>query len=728
VSNADLFRLADRVDQIGEDLAAVAGEIRALIEPEAPPCEPCIPCAPCAPSEPCVPCAPCEPCTPCEPIEPPPPVEQPVWRQESFIPCPRDPWVPWFGHSSRRLEGVLYVDDAIELTADVEYPEILVAPDGVLVVGEGCRHIRTHTVQVAPGGVFTDAVGHPGFTLEFLDQPIDRARDPGMHGGGLICCGDIDLGGDFVLPRSRLRAEVSAGATSVPIGAHDGWRVGDLVAIPGSMMSRERTTELRIIESLENDEIGFSIPLNHDHPGGYSVTGEQIALPYCVNMSRRIRFESENPSGNRTHAMFTGYGRVDLRGVGFYKMGRTTRRMGRVGMTTYDEQGTAVTLAENEQYRNPLNIRGLYGVEDTPSWSITNAVVLGGPMTEHDAIHGAVIHDSHYGRLDVTVGCMWGGGIVNSAGNETANDISGTCFMIFGDGDLEDKGTATGGAGVWAPTGFNRYTDLFIAECDIGITLFQQGRRTHEFPRLRSEEMFIPIGPGRPPEEFVPDRHKLPMPTILSPEICAVHRVGNLWEVDGGGDIADLLAWNLRRDATGIFGYGSANLALHRPSLYGDGKAIAVGRDAFYEGTGIVESRNGENFRIIEPVVEGFSVGIRVTSNTRETPFLIAYATLANRNDIALGELKRGPNPRYINIIEPVFLDVPGRKWRIYVVKGGKGTTDGLTKVLIEIDGVMYRYYPLEAEGAPVWGEVVPEGAIEMDDIDGWLAPTEDAP
>jgi G8 domain len=119
----------------------------------------------------------------------------------------------------------------------------------------------------------------------------------------IVCCGGrwdmhgAPLGRSWV----KLGDTVKPGDTSVTLAeVVPGWKVGDRVIVTATNHHEygKRTTEERVIRSIDGTKVTLDTPLEYKHLGSGEFRGE------VANLSRNVVVESADPKGERGHTMY----------------------------------------------------------------------------------------------------------------------------------------------------------------------------------------------------------------------------------------------------------------------------------------------------------------------------------------------------------------------------------------------------------------------------------------
>jgi hypothetical protein len=142
------------------------------------------------------------------------------------------------------------------------------------------------------------------FTLTFLDQLPDPVFDPAQFGTGFLTNGAmVDLCGSANKDGWLLTAACHKGDTALTLlSIPNDWNPGDLLLIPGVLFTPIQDEVVTIL-AVNGPNVQLSAPLAYDHIPVPGPQGKVNNLP-IGNLSRRIVFQSANPSGTRGHVMF----------------------------------------------------------------------------------------------------------------------------------------------------------------------------------------------------------------------------------------------------------------------------------------------------------------------------------------------------------------------------------------------------------------------------------------
>jgi hypothetical protein len=300
------------------------------------------------------------------------------------------------------------------------------------------------------------------------DAPIDTVYDPEQLGHGVLVLGHLDVLGEAKTPFIRLADEVQAGATTLTLtDVPENWRIGDKLALPDSrQLAYEDTTltprpydsgyylkatidqnETVEIAAIDGTTITLVSPTQHSH------LGRQHLMPHVANLSRNVRFVSENPEGVRGHLLALNDAAIDLWNAELYQFGRTT--IAHLDNTTFNPDGTVAHIGTNQIGRYPVHIHHLHSnapaLSNGEQWNVVGNAIHGSEKW------GIAIHDSHYGLVkNNVVYDATGSGIVFEEGNETGVELVGNFVGgITGSGEYDftnparQHDVAHNGSGFW---------------------------------------------------------------------------------------------------------------------------------------------------------------------------------------------------------------------------------------------------------------------------------------
>lgn len=203
-----------------------------------------------------------------------------------------------------RIDGDLRIDPSVDTRLGV---------GTIVVTDEGRLQAGTADEPVGP-----DATA----TIEFLDRgPIDADEDPERVGRGLIAMGRTRIYGAERTGWTATATPPRAGDAEIELADEPvGWSAGDRIVVPG-LSPRRDEDEQREIRAVDGRTVRLDEALRYDH-----VPPADDLDAYVVHLDRNVRFRSESDEiPHRGHVMFTTRD-VDVRGAGFYDLGRTDKR------------------------------------------------------------------------------------------------------------------------------------------------------------------------------------------------------------------------------------------------------------------------------------------------------------------------------------------------------------------------------------------------------------------
>ncbi|AWM37021.1 hypothetical protein GobsT_50770 [Gemmata obscuriglobus] len=337
--------------------------------------------------------------------------------------------------------------------------------------------LMNHGIQSLPDGVgFIPESATPGKPR--CEVVFWQSEAPGATTRlGINTMGPCRIAGADKTPRLWCPVTIAAGATSatVPGLSRAKWRVGDTIVIGattdagvsstdsqyagptqffgpfnGTDAVRTRTSGYQLsrdepvtITAIVGDVLYWDAATGYDHPvyadtlpHGQTVTHK---VP-VINLSRSVRFRSEDPSTlqTRAHAMFMFSDDVDVRNVECLNMGRTdtdpslARPDGTLAYAT--DGGALVTNVNNVRGRYPLHVHGT-GPYFARKQTVLKGCTVWAPKDAPPTPGWAITH--HNSRAAVE-GCnvynVRGAGIVSELGNEIGQWIGCTVMWARGDG------------------------------------------------------------------------------------------------------------------------------------------------------------------------------------------------------------------------------------------------------------------------------------------------------
>jgi hypothetical protein len=413
--------------------------------------------------------------------------------------------------------------------------------------------LTTDTILVMPGGTFTMAAGSE---LRFRDGALLRANDPAEWQRGLICLGTCRLLGTEKTPTARLTVAPVAGATTLTFSSvPSDWVAGNKLALHSSHqpapshVAYDRRGETCTIASKTSTTVTCSAPLAYAHPGRSS------HLPIVANLTRNTIIRSVNPSGVRGHVALLGTATVEISGVAFIDMGRTT---------------FAPLSATNLIGRYPIHLHHHIGPSTTDPYQFTVSGNVVHGTTGRTEKWGIAVHNSHYGLVeDNVIFQMAGAGIVTEDGSETANVIQNNWVgEVWGsqgystDNHISTNRQSTGdwgweGSCYWFRGPANTVTDNYCGGAIYGLSYV-----------LRNVTVPVPTAKGAVPSRMT-NMQTVPLTKLEDIEIAGAFMGVNPWNIGANCCIEvfetaesvmrRMVLWNTRR---GYYGYGQNRVTI----------------------------------------------------------------------------------------------------------------------------------------------------------------------
>ena len=361
---------------------------------------------------------------------------------------------------------VVRVRHWLALDVDARVHTLAVERGGFLRFWPRPIHLQVVDLIVQQGGGFSigsERLPARGVTITFLDRPLRAPeQDPEQHGNGLLVLGYIGLHGERRgRTWHRLAVEPRAGDTSITLESTPAWQIGDQIVIADTREVAEGTQkrlfekrrfsdprlgqqwETRQIAGIDDSIITLDAPLEHDHLGARDHLGELRFLGHVGVLTRGITIRSENPHGVRGHTQYMHTADVDIRGVLFQSLGRTTNAL--------------IDPISNHTGRYPVHfhmLEGDYATNCGARYCLRDSAVVDGlkwAVTAHRAPRGIVQNN--------VVFLAQGSGIIAQEGSELDLEIRDNFVLAIqgtnADGNVgrarvarEDY--ARGGVGIWA--------------------------------------------------------------------------------------------------------------------------------------------------------------------------------------------------------------------------------------------------------------------------------------
>lgn len=308
----------------------------------------------------------------------------------------------------------VHAGETFELPADSTWDYVEVAPGGTLRVSRVHDTVfRSTHVFVLPGGTFdvgTEADPIPctrHVDLVIRDVPINLARDPFQWGNGLLNFGHETRVGCAKLAWAPLRAELSAGATTITLSVPPaGWVIGDELLIPDTdqptLTSPIRREAKVTIKSISGNVVTLSKPLDFEHRAQREPDGTIVLQPRVANLTRNIvlRSEGQNTPGHLADVGHMATFDIENNEIDF---------LGRTKAQVLDNTNVALThIGTNEKGRyGGLHAHHVHGFGSIASGNVARGVGITGTKW------GFASHDSSDVRWE----------------NNVCYDFAGACFV-----------------------------------------------------------------------------------------------------------------------------------------------------------------------------------------------------------------------------------------------------------------------------------------------------------
>lgn len=309
-----------------------------------------------------------------------------------------------------RVEGTL--NFAANINTQLKVTTFVVDPTGYVNIGTAATPVSS---SVTAKIIFPDL------------GPIDIMGDPYEFGKGLISHGFFTANGNYKKPYCGISKLLNAGATSLKLAeTPTGWRVGDVIILPGTNASYygdfEDNTKFHdeelTITSISGKTIYFtnnangsnSLLYEHKMPTGYGLK------MYVANTTRNIQISSENYSGipidQRGHTMFMHNPGVSIKNASFIGLGRTDKNI-LVTDPVVDSLGNQLGGGSNVRGRYACHVHraGTNNIGIVP-------VLISGCVVWDATSWGFVNHESNVNCDDNVVYGFGGAAFVTESGNE----------------------------------------------------------------------------------------------------------------------------------------------------------------------------------------------------------------------------------------------------------------------------------------------------------------------
>jgi hypothetical protein len=410
--------------------------------------------------------------------------------------------IPAFGMNSTHPEDI-HVKPGVELVISGEktYRHIYVDGEGtanaVLRLTDGCK-LNVQTIflnglkaALEADNIACEVIWH-GLPLNTTNPDADEPFDPQQFGCGLIVnSGEVVLRGENPrTAKARLRSWIAAGDWIIGLNSvPPNWQVGDVLCLPstrqlktGEVLSWE--TEYVTIKAIEENWIELTSPTKFDHGPLRNDDRSIRELPEIANVTQSIVFRSANPDGVRGHAIFMDHCLLDMQGVVFRDMGRTTTAP--LHSTKWEPHlgpASVEYIGTNQIGRYAFHEHGMPGRENSPlpgGWQshIRNFAIVGSPklgFVKH--------HSSHFGLVEdfAIVDCA-GADIVHETPNVYGNVYRRgfLCGLTVGSNDAVTSRAGRnaaggdhwhGGVGLGLQSMMNEFHDIGIYARKEGIAM-----------------------------------------------------------------------------------------------------------------------------------------------------------------------------------------------------------------------------------------------------------------
>ncbi len=280
--------------------------------------------------------------------------------------------------------------------------------------------------------------------IVFNDTAIDTNFDPSQYGIGLLVLGEINVyGKDIGKTWSRQTSNVLATQNAVTVEDDiSNWYANSKIVFPDSrqiiierqwssqpMEEAVLNVEEKNISSISASTITLASALAYDHKGVSSNDNTFVKYPHVANLTRNVRFSSENGAGTRAHVLVTERAKADIRFASFTNMGRTTAEP--LDSSTFDSEGNIAHVGTNQIGRYPLHLHHHMGPVNATNTGY-QFYVIGNAFDDCEKWCFSA-HNSHYGKIDNNVGHKATGSIyMTEQGNEFHNEITNNFAVLAG--------------------------------------------------------------------------------------------------------------------------------------------------------------------------------------------------------------------------------------------------------------------------------------------------------
>lgn len=489
----------------------------------------------------------------------------------------------------------------------------------VIVYADGALEMGT---DAAPVQAATTA------SLCLQDTPF-HPKDVNQWGNAFIVLGRFTARGPVATPWVRLGAEAKAGDESLTLSSPiTGWQEADKLMLPDSRQlltasanNPASTLEVVLVRSASPDglTVNLAAPLLYDHLGARDLTsGNLLFLPHAGHLTRSIGVRSADPlSPTRAHAFVAETATLDVNGVAFHGLGRTTK----------DPYGPT-----NLPDRNPLglhNLRGPSGGISGYQWRLLNCSLFDThPVVPASNVRwGLAVSNSFYGLAQGNVIFNWGGaGVCFPEPNASYNVVdSNFVVKVQGGGERADHRQDAGdfgfdGAGFWFRNYNNHVTNNVAAGC---------GSYGYVLGRIDADAALVPATPGAAPSVTV-DLKVMAILDFTGNEAYGTqgltlwyHGVQDAVTFNDGipvGTIKSLKAWhpvNPNGSAYSIYCYYVRNVTFDGYAAVGDPGPLSNPNESV--SAAFFNDYPAQDVTFVNGSVQGFSTGLGSPSYAKGT-------------------------------------------------------------------------------------------------------------
>ncbi|MDZ4781847.1 MAG: G8 domain-containing protein [Planctomycetia bacterium] len=326
-----------------------------------------------------------------------------------------------------RVDGTLRF--ATDVTTRLRVDTLVVTPKGYLEIG-------TAEHPVAEGVVATMELGDTA--------PIDREMDPQALGGGLISHGRVSIQGQSKSSYVALAGPARSGDEWLELTATpDGWRLGDRVVLPEAMGLGSRDEEFQILE-IDGQRVRVA-PLTYDH-----LTPRDDLSIHLANLTRNVVFVSVTPGDwtRQGHVMFMHSPTVSVAFAAFDHLGRTNKAIP-LDDSVLDAFGRLISgTGSNPRARYAVHFHRMGVAPDRGTAKIVGSAVITSPGW------GIVNHSSRVDVEDNVVFHVTGASFATEVGSEVGTFRRNLALRSSGSGVRIDDRVANQdfgheGVGFW---------------------------------------------------------------------------------------------------------------------------------------------------------------------------------------------------------------------------------------------------------------------------------------